>query len=993
MTEDIQIFLPKTNPHPSSSPNHQNPFTGLYNHGNTCYLNSLLQTLYMTPQFKSSILQWKYNSSSQPSKPDCIPYQLKKLFSRLQLQLRPNEETIPLTRSFQWNHNEILEQNDIQELLHLLLDAINERFIYDIFQGSLASTIKCDVCNRTSIHNETFIDLSLPVKTASKHLCEDLQQSFMKLFSVEKLEKDNQYYCEQCKCKVNADKYYTMTTFPQVLICALNRFEYNFKFDCKKKINNKLAFPLVFNVKDYIPNKMNDINYELYSIIVHSGSARGGHYYAVIKCGDDKWFKFDDSHVSEVNMNDLIEVLYGSEQTDTSAYMFLYKNTSTSVNDSNNSSTNIEIDEDVLKDIQHDEELYKQKQEEEKERMSYINLTTFYDGRYGKIKIKKYETVQELKIRIYELYKLTINIDDCRIRVFNSKNNKILDILNNESLTLEEVNASVNKVYNIETRKPNCDFKEFNPNIILIKTIVWDNTFTKVKDVDINAKQIEIDKTLSYDQCVSYLQKELNIPLTSNTSLLIMKKQEYGVNNFSFIQYTSTTEHFLEENMKLYIEQSQTLNTNINESKFKHLYESEIALVKIIFNTPLDPSKHKRISVKSYSFNHSIEINPRKTISELRERLSEVINIPIDNFIMKKNSHNGIEIKKYNDTIDKYTSKSLTLYLQIGKPIQPTDLKIRVQYYKYDNTVFALYPYKINDLGEFVINKTWSVTQLLKYFEEKNVVQKDSDINSEEYKLYLRKENNFKPGNFYNESDIIEQTDIKENQIVILQYIKQRNVFKFVKDKESDNDKSDSNGNGNTAVQFGVRIYDHNKWNISDVYELVVNKTISVEVFVKECLSKILEMNGSDNNYEHMVGTKIYNKEMHYFMDEIEKMEFFPFIDFYTSLIENYPFMLNCDSCLLLIKDLSKEYREPTDKEKEYFFKKQNSHLHTSHIKKQQTTTHTSSTTKKPFKPLKKDAYKEKAMVITVKHKQQQNENEQQPSSSSSSNKDTLIHT
>ena len=91
---------------------------------------------------------------------------------------------------------------------------------------------------------------------------------------------------------------------------------------------------------------------------------------------------------------------------------------------------------------------------------------------------------------------------------------------------------------------------------------------------------------------------------------------------------------------------------------------------------------------------------------------------------MKKNSHNGVEIKKYNDTIDKYTSKSLTLYLQIGKPVQPTDLKIRVQYYKYDNTVFALYPYKISDLGEHVINKTWSISQLLTYFEEKKLFQK-----------------------------------------------------------------------------------------------------------------------------------------------------------------------------------------------------------------------------------------------------------------------------
>jgi len=36
--------------------------------------------------------------------------------------------------------------------------------------------------------------------------------------------------------------------------------------------------------------------YELYSVLVHSGSAFGGHYYAYIKSFDDgKWYNFNDS--------------------------------------------------------------------------------------------------------------------------------------------------------------------------------------------------------------------------------------------------------------------------------------------------------------------------------------------------------------------------------------------------------------------------------------------------------------------------------------------------------------------------------------------------------------------------------------------------------------------------------------------------------------------------------------------------------------------------
>ena len=41
--------------------------------------------------------------------------------------------------------------------------------------------------------------------------------------------------------------------------------------------------------------------YELYSIMIHSGGAFGGHYYAYIKSFEDgKWYNFNDSSVTEI---------------------------------------------------------------------------------------------------------------------------------------------------------------------------------------------------------------------------------------------------------------------------------------------------------------------------------------------------------------------------------------------------------------------------------------------------------------------------------------------------------------------------------------------------------------------------------------------------------------------------------------------------------------------------------------------------------------------
>lgn len=46
------------------------------------------------------------------------------------------------------------------------------------------------------------------------------------------------------------------------------------------------------------------LTFELFSVMVHSGSAAGGHYYACIKSfSDGQWYSFNDQHVSKVSHN------------------------------------------------------------------------------------------------------------------------------------------------------------------------------------------------------------------------------------------------------------------------------------------------------------------------------------------------------------------------------------------------------------------------------------------------------------------------------------------------------------------------------------------------------------------------------------------------------------------------------------------------------------------------------------------------------------------
>lgn len=106
----------------------ENSYVGLSNQGATCYLNSLLQTLFMTPEFRKAIFSWHYDSTIHGPEQLCIPLQLQRLFGQLALGKLRSVDTIALTKSFGWEGSEVFQQQDVQELTRVLFDALEETF-------------------------------------------------------------------------------------------------------------------------------------------------------------------------------------------------------------------------------------------------------------------------------------------------------------------------------------------------------------------------------------------------------------------------------------------------------------------------------------------------------------------------------------------------------------------------------------------------------------------------------------------------------------------------------------------------------------------------------------------------------------------------------------------------------------------------------------------------------------------------------------------------
>jgi hypothetical protein len=68
---------------------------------------------------------------------------------------------------------------------------------------------------------------------------------------------------------------------------------------------------------------MNDYSYTLHAILVHDGNANSGHYWAYLHL-HDKWFKFNDMIVTQIEEEEVMSVSMGRSESNACAYCLIY---------------------------------------------------------------------------------------------------------------------------------------------------------------------------------------------------------------------------------------------------------------------------------------------------------------------------------------------------------------------------------------------------------------------------------------------------------------------------------------------------------------------------------------------------------------------------------------------------------------------------------------------------------------------------------------------
>uniref|UniRef100_A0A8C2BMJ2 Ubiquitin carboxyl-terminal hydrolase n=1 Tax=Cyprinus carpio TaxID=7962 RepID=A0A8C2BMJ2_CYPCA len=272
-------------------------FCGIKNQGGTCYLNSLIQTLLFTPEFREELfclgpdeLGCLADKDKPEAKVRVIPLELQRLFSHLLLVDEQTASTTDLTDSFGWTNNEEMGQQDVQELNRILFSALESSLvgtsgsslIHRLYHGTLVNQITCKECGNISERQEDFLDLTVSVRGVS-----GLEEALWNMFVEEEMfEGNNLYRCSRCDQLVRAAKSAKLRKLPPFLTISLLRFNFDFAKCERYKETGSYVFPLTFNLRPFCEQNNwpdSEYSYELFSVIIHKGGCYGGHYHVYIK--------------------------------------------------------------------------------------------------------------------------------------------------------------------------------------------------------------------------------------------------------------------------------------------------------------------------------------------------------------------------------------------------------------------------------------------------------------------------------------------------------------------------------------------------------------------------------------------------------------------------------------------------------------------------------------------------------------------------------------
>jgi hypothetical protein len=339
-------------------------YVGLRNQGATCYMNAIIQQLFMLPRFRSGLL-----AANIPAGLGLEPVRkLKETFIHLNEGTMSYYDPVCLViacREMNMNYD-VYSQNDASEFFDKIIDLMKDMFrntsSHDFLRSHFGGTT-ATLCERNCGYNSCKIDplTVLPLAIIGKTSIGAALDKWMKSESMNGLECD----CDdpvhmlekhsvgpggrlgakinvdgKIKIKVDGLRRACFDKLPNLLVLSLKRFEFNNNTQSMYKLSSRCAFPEKLNMQKYTQQYLdtldkrklaaNNFEYALKGIVVHVGTTETGHYYSIIKDTRNQWFKFDDQTVLPFSKSKNYENFFGEffgngNEEDHTAFMLLYE--------------------------------------------------------------------------------------------------------------------------------------------------------------------------------------------------------------------------------------------------------------------------------------------------------------------------------------------------------------------------------------------------------------------------------------------------------------------------------------------------------------------------------------------------------------------------------------------------------------------------------------------------------------------------------------------
>jgi Ubiquitin carboxyl-terminal hydrolase len=290
--------------------------------------------------------------------------------------------------------------------------------------------------------------------------------------------------------------------------------------------------------------------YELYAIMIHSGSAFGGHYYAYIKdIETGHWYNFNDSSVRSISVIDLVD-MFGPEPAtgkkgiaakriagahSANAYMLMYR-----IIDPNEDLADLQVQQeeipaDVLLDVKSTEVKQKEVQlvQDKKSQLMQLKVIYYPAGWKSDSDLetrvfyvdRREDTYLTMFDKVYTEFigdhpdKAKSNF---RLRAYNVQFRIMLDTYTGrENDSLEVLKIYPMKTLALEEKSTDAVFEEYDVNQMVVKVNIWRLEIQSLAEDVLKPTQIKVHKDTLMKEFIATVSQLTGI---QQEHLLVLKR-------------------------------------------------------------------------------------------------------------------------------------------------------------------------------------------------------------------------------------------------------------------------------------------------------------------------------------------------------------------------------------------------------------------------------------------------------------------------------------